>query len=1277
MDQFACEALESNDDFELSKLKEDTIKSGRGSDRSDYSHYKCGNSPLGGPILPGAIFKNYSALRAGVSQDFIRQRFEILDPNSGRQRMDPFTFDLHHAIEMIELYGDRVPDLVNVIEEKNDQGEIVSEKPYRYDTLQCERLLKCPNGTTTTARGATSVFDCVTGGTQEILRRIVPVADDARDKQRIEAGISNATKGKYRQFLSHTPGTRDDEGKEFTRTVGHIDLQGFEVATFTLDLRTLTRNMTYGQDYKIGVYAGCTPCPVGYVCEAPGECSYPPPDQMSGIWNAGVYPEFGEVCSTCQSEKLPFFFDYEISGLATAKISEIDERGNLRFEGYPDSKHDIIQFNVGALRNVRIMVAVELLNGLYINNFERELANKGQFRIFKPDRALYGSGEAACDEWEPCTVYRRDGELNTELDGYLKAAQEKCEAYFELETEAQRQESPYWFLCAEFALSKCPHENPKPTNKFGERFNPLTGAQDKLTCQDLSPSTRGAYPYPYQIMEKPEWTQWRCQVYVGQKCCKKHPERCQKQSFTTTAEVGTEEALIYDPQTAYSFLSIITKDPFENGKLVAPYNMPKKDDDSMLRNVMIDRVTDWYVGDPSLAYHPNFLGWTKTDGNVTSLANGTLANASGSESVGEVGSATGTARLRRLESSARRLSSDVADGNNTRSNETNLFTEEYANMDANVQNALPFVAKDIRSNAGVLQSFWGNAGVDTLALPYLPFFSNCRGYDSHLYIHKLLEEHPFCAKAPNPLSYYDRKKYGDNHWNAETGYTPGYVTQWLWDHPKGFSDETSEKIDQCNHNPLFVESIEGVADLLGYHAQFKDKDGSLKHDRLYNRRLINQGVYKLLKHQAADDMSRCNYKVQDFDPLFEMTHPNNRVSKYYDAKQGVYMSEDPKDVGAAAVVVDYEYPNVEAPFDDLTKKGLGNTIYRMGCTDSKWRNPEYPSWCEHRDPTICPVVQGKEETEADRIRCCMTYHSRTGLEKLALRKLRETEKEYAAAEMLMREAQVQIEAGGTFDYKKDAASMSIFAEYPVDGNAPAWPTWDAKGRNSNPEGNVGMKLSCTYEESVFAPPAVSRWYEMPAGTPLFYLTKNPVPFSLGYSGTGLYDGEPAFEERVLDGGLSKAEWGRDPLFAEILSDTSKHVPVEIMEPGGEALMVPMTVRLNIGFFMRSDTDYTINNPLKGTWYKQLVTAGVEFLDFCTITEVNTGVRDALENPNGVTPKCNSSNGGVHDYVLEVNFYPMSFFLLLNAFQFDDIFYSLMFVLVGKSKTRTTVLRKFN
>ena len=38
-----------------------------------------------------------------------------------------------------------------------------------------------------------------------------------------------------------------------------------------------------------------------------------------------------------------------------------------------------------------------------------------------------------------------------------------------------------------------------------------------------------------------------------------------------------------------------------------------------------------------------------------------------------------------------------------------------------------------------------NQGFSFLSLPYFPFFSNCKGYDSHMSVSRLIEDHPNCT----------------------------------------------------------------------------------------------------------------------------------------------------------------------------------------------------------------------------------------------------------------------------------------------------------------------------------------------------------------------------------------------------------------------------------------------------------------------------------------------------------------------------------------------------
>jgi hypothetical protein len=52
-----------------------------------------------------------------------------------------------------------------------------------------------------------------------------------------------------------------------------IVLEPFDVAILTVDQSLLPRNLTYGEHYQISIYDGCKPCPVQYQCDMPGDVS--------------------------------------------------------------------------------------------------------------------------------------------------------------------------------------------------------------------------------------------------------------------------------------------------------------------------------------------------------------------------------------------------------------------------------------------------------------------------------------------------------------------------------------------------------------------------------------------------------------------------------------------------------------------------------------------------------------------------------------------------------------------------------------------------------------------------------------------------------------------------------------------------------------------------------------------------------------------------------------------------------------------------------------------
>ncbi|KAL3768820.1 hypothetical protein ACHAWU_006921, partial [Discostella pseudostelligera] len=66
-------------------------------------------------------------------------------------------------------------------------------------------------------------------------------------------------------------------------------------------------------------------------------------------------------------------------------------------------------------------------------------------------------------------------------------------------------------------------------------------------------------------------------------------------------------------------------------------------------------------------------------------------------------------------------------------------------LDADPQRSRYFFAGHPTRDSGTVLQRTQQVLPDFLALPYLPFFSNCDGYDSHIAISRLLEEHPDCT----------------------------------------------------------------------------------------------------------------------------------------------------------------------------------------------------------------------------------------------------------------------------------------------------------------------------------------------------------------------------------------------------------------------------------------------------------------------------------------------------------------------------------------------------
>ncbi|CAM9682036.1 unnamed protein product, partial [Discosporangium mesarthrocarpum] len=375
-------------------------------------------------------FTSYSALKDEVEGEYVKEYEERVA--GSRDTLDPYVYDLYHAVRYVEEFGERLEDLVWL----SPDGS-----PGRLDMCECERLLKCPNGTVSSS-GSASISDCEADGS--VLRRINAVPERYMFSPNFTDKVNNGT-----EFTELT-------GRE-DFTLGTLRLDSLEVAVITLDTSGLTRNMTYGKHYQIAVYVDCKPCPTQYQCDfevEPPTCTYP---------SVALQTERYETClqtytlTTCfdrngttvgcssteavdsmempdwyRCRKIPSFCDdvewpvleweflFDQDGLpldgATQEASSFytpDDRGGEVYEttpgccqcephsmppffsdtsadrGYPDTKHNLISFSVTALKEVEVTVALELLHGNYYPDFDQLLWEIGELFVFTPGRSDY------------------------------------------------------------------------------------------------------------------------------------------------------------------------------------------------------------------------------------------------------------------------------------------------------------------------------------------------------------------------------------------------------------------------------------------------------------------------------------------------------------------------------------------------------------------------------------------------------------------------------------------------------------------------------------------------------------------------------------------------------------------------------------------------------------------------------------------------------------------------------------------------------------------------
>jgi hypothetical protein len=784
---------------------------------------------------PKSHFNDYDEFRTYVVGEYISQAME---KRAGtRTRFDPLTLDLHYAIELIETLGDRVADIIGVNEPpmprlwedgtlrdsmiwEDRAGQFPGNEygqPLRLDACLCERLLWCPNGTTS-ALGSKSIFDCTKKAATDVLRRVVPISPDS-----IGFREGRLVGNEDRVPLSGYRG----------QGIGHMNLLTHEVATFTLNLTGISRNLTYNEHYQIGVYVDCDPCPVRYQC-SPG--ADPPTCLTPSLEVQGLLGYMCEDCCKCKRKKLPAFFEDKTDGLPSSVQAQVNmlgkpwrdpevmarnyktkaclpgdlscqrkykrcrinskwtkERGDvpgntalpnelaraldiksykdrpagsfqmasgdvdcysMRFKGYPDTKHQVVQFTLQALRNVKVTVVIELLHGLYVGEFDQIFRGVGEFNIFTPNRNDYvpecKSNYTKCKRKVFLAIIMKE-DFGTKLAAPLNLPANDA-SEFEQDLLINRP--------ADFRIGDRTLDDRWKTG-FIVDDEEIGAAND--TNATLAPA--------------PATADEAANLLLG------GGRRLRHMGRRLLHAVGVGRLLLGDDNETST-----------NGSSPSPVSVAPGSPSPAAAVPDSPSPVSVAPGSPSpAATVPPPPSPAAAVPGSPSPAGGTGTSASGDASGDTSGGASGDA------------ASNATTGTGTAAAAAAVAVPEEVGVcgegaayNYSCHTVMPFVVRDSLDAVGTDVQFWdkadGGRGADFFGLPYFPFFSNCRGYDSHMSIAKVLETHPDCD-------------------NKLTLNESAFVAQWPWEGFAPVADKcyqgnvNAEKESRATYNQRFDSEI--------------------------------------------------------------------------------------------------------------------------------------------------------------------------------------------------------------------------------------------------------------------------------------------------------------------------------------------------------------------------------------------------------------------------------------------------------------------------------------
>ena len=619
-------------------------------------------------------------------------------------------FNLNWAMKLIEEYGEQLHQIVyyRPILRKDERMLAINVSnanvlhPGRLDVCECQNLLKCPNGTSTISRGAKSAEDCVESR-DDIVRRVSLVT--ATD----EKGVTNEP-----NQSRHGDFTRSD-----SFALESLYIEAYDIAIFDMSLSQLPRNMTYGEDYQLSVYKNCKPCPPRYRCKNQNACLSPSLDFQDKMLNDCLRRFKTPACVHRNGTNV----DTQICRNTT----------NTTIDSYLSYSTP----NIQKCLSMPFFCGKKSWNSLTFRKLcQDELPDGSKSPIY--DCSLVG-------RWNHFLKWSEDICLAADnANDSRGCVQEACS--IGLPPKNEHRKCLYSMFEKEFG-STPPHfepqgsyimdqilqedsTNPDPFSLFNER-NISSGHEE---------GTPGSHNYSDRENSATS-------MHTGGCCsCKPHPlpsffETNQKASgfpdnkhhnisFTITALEPTEVNVVvellngeyynlfrtyfvqesvlshrvHSPRrfsrgsTSAQWLSIIKKETFQRAPMNLPMNLP-----------MIN------------AKRERFESSIIIDRPCKSLLS--TVNASNHNASDDFGSRTIT------NEDSQQIVPYTYDDDGKFHDEDICVVDEFSNVHE--------------------ETWWDSDTTDAkfsaIALPYLPFFSNCDGFDSHLSLSRLLEEHPNCT----------------------------------------------------------------------------------------------------------------------------------------------------------------------------------------------------------------------------------------------------------------------------------------------------------------------------------------------------------------------------------------------------------------------------------------------------------------------------------------------------------------------------------------------------